>query len=111
MEYITFVENNSNHNSNHNETKVFVTYLQYTGNESELQKLEDYMNGGCSNFQMILSIKFSEYEVNHMCSLSYGNKKVNGLFKFPLEDDASNENIAQKLDTLFYGCKISNYFK
>ena len=60
---------------------------------------------------MVLSIKFSEYEVNHMCSLSYGNKKVNGLFKFPLEDDASNENIAQKLDQAFYGDKISNYFK
>ena len=105
MEYITFVERN------YNESKVLVTYLQYTNNESELQKLDDYMNDGCSNFQMVLSIKFSEYEVNHMCSLSYGNKKVNGLFKFPLEDDASNENIAQKLDTLFYGCKISNYFK
>ena len=107
MEYITFVENKSSHN----EAKVIVTYLQYTGNESELQKLEDYMNGGCSNFQMVLSIKFSEYEVNHMCTLSYGNKKVNGTFKFPLEHNASNENIAQKLDQAFYGCKISNYFK
>ena len=99
MEYITFVENKSS--DSHNEAKVLVTYLQYTGNESELQKLEDYMNGEYSNFQMVLSIKFSEYEVNHMCSLSYGNKKVNGTFKFTLEED----------DQVFYGSKICDYFK
>jgi len=107
MEYITFIERN------HKEGEVFLSYLQYTGNEDELQKLEKFMSGGdCSDFQINLDVRFRVDVVDQMCKLPYGwysrmFEKVSGKFKFPLDD--TEGDTALRMEELF-GCNnISRY--
>jgi hypothetical protein len=116
MEYITFIERN------HKEGEVFLSYLQYTGNEDELQKLEKFMSGSktdlrgghCSEFQINLDVRFSVDVVDQMCKLPYGEyarmfEKVSGKFKFPLED--TEGDTALRMDEMF-GCNnISRYIE
>ena len=112
MEFITFVERNNK------ECEVFLSYLQYTGNESELQRLEKFMRTSktdlsgshYSDFQINLDVRFSADVVNQMCKLPYGQysgmfEKVAGKFKFPPLEDTN----ALRMDELFGGKRISMY--
>ena len=114
MEYITFIERNNK------ECEVFLSYLQYTGNEAELQMLEKFMRGSktdlrgshCSDFQMNLDVRFSVDVVDQMCKLPYGEyasmfEKVSGRFKFPPLDETD----ALRMDELFGGNRISVYIE
>jgi hypothetical protein len=84
MEFITFVDHNQ------------VSYLQYTGNEAELQKLYDLVYvADYANMSVDLSVRFSDYEVDHMCSLSYRNVKVNGTFKCPPKEEVFGDTISK----------------
>ena len=116
MEYITFIERN------HKEGEVFLAYLQYTGNEDELQNLEKFMRssktdlrgGHYSEFQINLDVRFSVDVVDQMCKLPYGEyarmfEKVSGNFKFPLED--TEGDTALRMDELFGGNNISKYIE
>lgn len=115
MEFITFVERNNK------ECEVFLSYLQYTGNEAELQRLEKFMRasktdlrgGDYSDFQINLDVRFSADVVNQMCKLPYGEyasmfEKVAGKFKFPPLEDTEDDN-AIRMDELFGGKRISMY--
>jgi hypothetical protein len=74
MDYITFIENN------HKDHEVFICYLQYTGNEEELDKLNTILSksdfskmcGDYSNFSMDINTRISEEAVNQHIKLRYG---------------------------------------
>ena len=84
MEYVTFVDRNR------------ISYLQYTGNEAELQKLYDLVcDADYKDMSMDLTRKFSEYEVNHKCSLSYDIMKLDGTFKCPPKEEVLGDTISK----------------
>ena len=120
MEYITFIENN------HKENEMFVFYLQYTGNEEALHRLNtivsqaDFsdMYGDYSTFMMDITTRISEDAVNQHIKLNYGCyapmfQKVNGIFTLPyqFDEDTPMRLYAEILDNYFFGNRIDRYFK
>ena len=134
MEFIVFIEHN------HKENETFVIYLQYTNNEESLKKLEEFINtadysflegGDYSDFEIDMSVKFSEDMVDQHCKLSFGTyshmfQKVSGKFVFPFEVNKlifpfdTNETSqrvlnsyekAKLLDQYFYHCCIRGCYK
>ena len=119
---------------NHKERETFVFYLQYTNNEASLKKLEEfikssdhsYMDGDYSNFEIDLTVKFSEEMVDQHCKLPFGSyshmfQKICGTFKYPFDDDYYDEETAPRkmnefdkakiLDEYFFGCNIGGCFR
>ena len=112
-EFIAFIE------QNHKENETFVFYLQWTGNEDALTRLEesvenamyDDMYGDYSSFSMDTSVKLTEDAVTQMCRLKFGTysrmfTKCTGVFKYPFDGQIS----AEELDRAFYACKIERMF-
>jgi hypothetical protein len=111
-EFVAFIE------QNHKENETFVFYLQWTGNEDALTRLEesvenayDDMDGDYSSFSMDTSVKLTEDAVTQMCRLKLGTyssmfTKCTGVFKYPFDGQIS----AEELDRAFYACKIERMF-
>jgi hypothetical protein len=113
-EFVAFIE------QNHKENETFVFYLQWTGNEDALTRLEesvenamyDDMDGDYSSFSMDTSVKLTEDAVKQMCRLKkFGTysrmfTKCTGVFKCPFDERVS----AEELDSIFYACKIERMF-
>jgi hypothetical protein len=115
MEYITFIE------KNHKENETFIFYLQYTGNEEELQKLSNLIEeadfssfrGDYSDFTMDVEHRISEDAVDQHCKLGYVGytymfQKANGKFEYPFDDEPITNDI---LHDAFFGAKITYYFE
>lgn len=117
--YVIFMENN------HKESEQFYFYLQYNGNEDELNKLNDLicnanpyrLFGDYSTFGIDITNFISENAANEHLSISLTNysqtfTKCNGIFKIPTYSDGmSSFEIASWLDEKFYACGIVNCFK
>ncbi len=124
MEYCVFVE----HNQKERESYIF--YLQYTGNEKELELLYKLVTkadngnlvGDVAYFEMAdPSLRISQAAVDeHMKLKSFGSycktfQVANGTFQFPWDDTEVDEldeyDTARALDRrFFHGC-IRSCFK
>jgi hypothetical protein len=120
MNFITFKENNNKENES------FIFFLQYDGNEEQLNKLNDIISktdfsdlygGDCSTFEIDIKTMISENSVDQITKINLGCfshlfNKCSGEFKFPyvLFEDLNESEMAFKLDQLFYACSIRNYF-
>ena len=120
MNFIIFKENNTKENES------FIFFLQYDGNEEQLNKLNniisktdfDNLHGGdYSSFEIDIKTMISENSVNQLTKVNLGCfsrlfTKCVGNFKLSSElfEDLNESEMALKLDTLFYGCKITEYF-
>ena len=119
MNFITFKENNNKEN------ETFIFFLQYDGNEEQLNKLNDIisktdfsdLNRDYSNFEIDIETMISEDAVNQLTKIDLGSfaslfNKCSGEFKFPSElfEELNESEMAFKLDELFYGCSIRDYF-
>lgn len=119
MNFITFKENNNKENES------FIFFLQYDGNEEQLNKLNDIisktdfsdLNGDYSNFEIDIKTMISENAVDQITKVKLGCfsrlfNKCSGEFKFPYElfEDLNESEMAFKLDELFYACSIRDYF-
>ena len=125
MEFVVFTE------TNYKERESYITYLQWTGNEVELKKLDEIlkradtseMDGDVSVFDMSLT-RVSERSVDEHIEVSRStpsmshlfSKKV-GVFVCPdfdispsLYASEQNESLAGALDDHFYGQRIDDYF-
>lgn len=123
VEFVAFFE------KNHKENEVFMFYLQWTGNETELTKLEtfvskanyEYMYGGhFSQVSMDLSVKLPESVVDMHCKVKCPMNdyyrmftKCKGKFYCPFdsEDEELDEfELAKRMDETFYSTRIRNMF-
>lgn len=121
MEFVVFYE------KNRKENEVFVFYLQWTGNEAEITKLNaimskalyDDMYGDYSQVHLDLNVKLPESHVDSHCKLSDMNgyhrmfTKCVGKFTCPFtaDDEALDEyETAKCLDETFYSCRIRTMF-
>ena len=120
MQYITLQE----YNKKENETFVF--FLQYTGNEKEINKLVYYiknantddLNGDFSIFSIDENNMISESAVKELIKVDLGSysslfNMCKGKFYFDetLFTSISKDDWGLKLDNLYYPCRISTYFK
>ena len=114
MEYVKFTEHNLK------ESQTYVFYLQYTGNEDALKKLNDaitathrYILGGDTSwFELDTTKRVPLNSVNLHCAFDTSIERVDGRFEFDLGiEGKSYEDIAVDLDDLFYHGRIVNYFK
>lgn len=120
MKFIVFTEDNKKEN----ETMVF--FLQYDGNETMIDKLEQIicntdfseMEGDYSIFNIRTNKKISRKSVLELADIDIGNYSsmfniCEGIFEFPYKefDTLDPTEKALKLDELFYACRIEKYFK
>jgi hypothetical protein len=123
LEFVLFSE------KNHKENELFIFYLQWTGNEDELTKLNnlvskaEYQDGDWSEYYMDLTVKLPESHVDLHCKLSDMNsyhrlfKKVIGKFTYPFPasfipilDEYDEYETQECLVDELYSCKIPNWF-
>ena len=120
MEYISFQENNKKENES------FIYFLQYTGNEDAINKLEYYVKsadtpdlyGDFSTFEIDTSVKLKQTSVDDISRINLGYygptfTVCKGKFNFDdsLFKNLDKSNIGLKLDELYYACRICDYFK
>ena len=123
MEYCVFVEHNQK------ERESFIFYLQYTGNEKELELLYRLVTkanngdlvGDVAYFEMAdPSIRISQAAVDEHKRIILGTYSqtfqiVNGKLTFRfLEDEISDMDgydTARVLDRMFYHCRIKDCFE
>jgi hypothetical protein len=125
-EFVVFYEKNIKEN---NESKVYIRYIQWTGNEAELTKLASFISKSeydhmermdHSYLDLDLHIKFPESHVDLQCKLSVrdtiGHKmftKLTGKFTCPLMNDDLDmdpADIANLLSENFDMCRIVRMF-
>lgn len=119
-----FVEKNTKEN------ETFIYYLQWTGNEDALTRLEklvegasydDLYGGDYSQVSLDTSIKIPQQVVDIQCNV---HETINmyhplftkcvGTFTCPISDKELEENEHERariLDEMFYPCKIVHMFK
>ncbi len=123
MEYCVFVEHNQK------ERESFVFYLQYTGNEKELNLLYRLVSkadngnlvGDVAYFEMAdPAIRISQAAVDEHKRIILGTysqtiQVVNGKLRFGFREDEISDldgyDIARVLDRMFFHCQIKEYFK
>lgn len=103
------------------EHETWTWFLQYDGNEEELQKLSNYLNridqyfiGDTSTYQLDLNHTVSENTANEMCFIKTGNyygcpQMITGKMRpFTLVlGDNNNENLLKLDEVLYSGLKYS----
>lgn len=118
MQFVLVLEHN------HKEEEVFLHYCQWNGNEIELTKLFIYieranyenMGGDYSSFQYSQKILTEDAIDQHVAIQGFNSyssmfQKHTGKFVCPDFDGYENgEDIARKLDRLFYACRLADYF-
>jgi hypothetical protein len=119
MKFITFKENN------HKENETFIFFLQYYGNENELNRLNDIISktdfsdlyGDYSTYEIDIKNGISEESVDELIKVNIGNfsslfQKCKGKFKFPfhLFEELNETEMASKLDELLFACSIRDFF-
>jgi len=123
MEYCVFVEHNQK------ERESFIFYLQYTGNEKELELLYRLVTkadngdlvGDVAYFEMAdPSIRISQAAVNEHKRIVLGTYSqtfqiVNGTLRFRFREDEiahlDGYDIARVLDREFFHCRIKDCFE
>lgn len=123
MEYCIFVEHNQK------ERESFIFYLQYTGNEKELELLYNLVTkanngdlaGDVAYFEMAdPSIRISQAAVDEHKKIILGTysqtfQVVNGILRFRFSEDEISDldgyDIARVLDREFYHCRIKDCFE
>lgn len=114
MEYVKFTEHSLK------ESQTYLFYLQYTGNETALNKLKDViaathrciLGGDTSCFELNIENRVSSNSVNLHCAFDENIEKVDGRFEFEFNlEGKSYDDIAIDLDDMFYHGHIVNYFK
>jgi hypothetical protein len=119
--YVMFLE------KNFKEGDHFIFYLQYNSNEYEITKLKnildkadfDELYGDVSYFYIDTDNFISQIAVmEHVANKTFGNwgpmfQVCNGKMTFNDEEykDLSPINLAKKLDTEFYHCRIKDLFE
>lgn len=118
MKYATFLE------LNRKDHETYIYYLQYDGNEEELLALKDIirdadfsgMSGDYSEFDIDIDNLLSKSSVDEQIKIKFDGycpfDVCNGKFDFHQEDfyGLGDMESALKLDDMFYGCRIENYF-
>lgn len=123
MEFVTFIEKNTKEN------ETFVYYLQWTGNEEILTRLDRLINGASyetfygdhSIVGLDISVKIPESSVDIHCEINetinlYHNlfTKCVGKCTLTITDEEIEKNKYEKadiLDCMFYPCKITTMFE
>lgn len=120
MQFVTLQEYNQK------EHESFIFFLQYTGNEEAINNLsyfiknaktDDLLYGDCSKFQIDNTTLLSQTtvdELNNVIMENFGPLftvcKGRFIFNKSNFDNISNSEWGQKLDELYYACRISDYF-
>ncbi len=125
--YISFIENSHKNNCS------YICFLQYNGNEEELNKLYTYItaqegyegNGDMSEFIMDINTIYSEQTVNDTLKLKGMNHtkfyKCTGNFICPItqpivyennyeDDNIYIDDLYELINENFYGCSIIYMF-
>lgn len=127
MEYIAFIEKDTLFfKGYHYNGETFICFLQWTGNEEMLTKLEKFIsstdlsteyNEEYPTFVININNKLSESTVNEMMKLNCNSFiKLNGKFNYSVLENESTIEMDPiiKIQTIykdFNYCRIKNYFK